>query len=133
MTGMGSNKTSIAIGVSVISVSMLFILAMIKWPDYPKDGTIKGNLYYVTVASVMYILSVIGLIMSERIWTKIGFSVGVAVFSTNLYTELFLDPLHWGQLNFWMILLLAANLMLTVFIIEKIKSLRKNGNNSRNT
>ena len=73
-------------------VTSVFAVGMIAWPKFPEDGTLLGNLYYVTTSSVLYALSVIVFIAANSFWWKVGSAIGMSVFGVNLYVELYLDP-----------------------------------------
>lgn len=115
-------KNDIAMCILSITIPLVFIIGMVKWPDFPKDGTWKGNLYYVCTAGTLYMMSVVAFIAAKtRLW-KIGSCFGIAIFGVNLYVELYLDPTHWTNWNMALVLVVSFNTLLTVFIIEKLKS-----------
>lgn len=122
-----SNKADISIGILIVSVTSIFALGMIFWPYMPKDSKVLSNLYYICTSSALYMGSVIWFLMAETKWVKFASCFGMATFSVNVFVELFLDPRHWTAWSGWLILIVAANLFLSVSIIEKLKS-KRNGN-----
>ena len=126
-----SNKKDIALFVAITTISAVFVLGMIYWPEMPKDDKVLKNLYYVTTASVLYMLSWIVLIMASNIWVKAASCLGVGVFSVNLYIELFLDPTHWTKWNWWLVVFVSVNMFLSVLIVEYLKR-NKDGRNRNN-
>lgn len=97
---------------------------MIMWPYFKEVGTnrITKNLYYVTTSFTMYMLSFVFMLFSRTYWMKVAASICLSVFGVNLYIELFLDPKHWTDWDFWAIIVFAANMVLSFTIIEKIKA-----------
>ena len=98
---------------------------MIAWPKFPEDGTLLGNLYYVTTYSVLYALSVIVFIAANSFWWKVGSAIGMSVFGVNLYVELYLDPKKWTSWDATLIIVVPLNTLLVMFITEKLKSWQK--------
>jgi len=125
MTVMAKNKSNIqelAMALSSFSIASIFAISMIKWPDFPKDGTWIGNLYYVSTASVLYIMSVLLFICANSFWWKVGSAFSMAIFGVNLYVELYLDPTNWTNWDLWLVVIVSFNTLLVVFITEKLKS-----------
>lgn len=125
MTVMAKNKSNIqelAMALSSFSIASIFAISMIKWPDFPKDGTWIGNLYYVSTASVLYIMSVLLFICANSFWWKVGSAFSMAIFGVNLYVELYLDPTNWTNWDLWLVMIVSFNTLLVVFITEKLKS-----------
>lgn len=125
MTVMDKKESNIqgwAMALSSIAIASIFAISMIKWPDYPKDGTWIGNLYYVSTASVLYIMSVLLFICANSFWWKVGSAFSMAVFGVNLYVELYLDPTNWTSWDLWLVIIVSFNTLLVVFITEKLKS-----------
>jgi len=125
MTVMAKNKSNIqelAMALSSFSIASIFAISMIKWPDFPKDGTWIGNLYYVSTASVLYIISVLLFICANVIWWQVGSAFSMAIFGVNLYVELYLDPTNWTNWDLWLVVIVSFNTLLVVFITEKLKS-----------
>ncbi len=107
----------------MIFIVSVFVFGMLKWPEYKESHIpIAKNLYYVTVSSVMYILSFTVLLLVRGFWAKVGASIALSVFGVNLYVELFLDPQNWGKWDMWLVVAVAVNLFVTNVIIEKIKT-----------
>lgn len=127
-----ANKKNIALSVAMIAISAVFVLGMIYWPKMPKDDKVLRNLYYITTASVLYMMSWVILAIANSIWLKAASCLGIGVFSVNLYVELFLDPRNWTSWNWWLILFVAGNMFLSICIIEKLKSKRDGGNRNNN-
>ena len=117
-----SNIQGWAMALSSITIASVFAISMIKWPDYPKDGTWIGNLYYVSTASVLYIMSVLLFICANSFLWKVGSAFSMAVFGVNLYVELYLDPTNWTSWDLWLVIIVSFNTLLVVFITEKLKS-----------
>lgn len=125
MTVMAKNKSNIqelAMALSSFSIASIVAISMIKWPDFPKDGTWIGNLYYVSTASVLYIMSVLLFICANSFWWKVGSAFSMAIFGVNLYVELYLDPTNWTNWDLWLVMIVSFNTLLVVFITEKLKS-----------
>lgn len=121
MTGMG-NKRDIAVFILIVAIMAIFVLGMIYWPSFKKDGTLLGNLYYVTMSSVLYMSSMVWNLLAQKKIHKIGSYLGMAVFGVNLYVELFLDPTHWTNWSFGLVVCVAANLLLYGIIVDKLKN-----------
>jgi len=117
-----SNIQELAMALSSFSIASIFAISMIKWPDFPKDGTWIGNLYYVSTASVLYIMSVLLFICANSFWWKVGSAFSMAIFGVNLYVELYLDPTNWTNWDLWLVVIVSFNTLLVVFITEKLKS-----------
>ena len=115
--------------LSIISAG-IFLLGMILWPIMPKEHIILGKLYYITGASVLYILSLIIFMLAHTRWMKISSCILLSVFSINLYVELFLDPLNWTKWDFGLIIVVGVKLFLVVSIIERIKQKRNDNSNN---
>lgn len=122
---MGNAKKDISIAIVLLSVSIIFILGMVKWTSFPKDGTLIGNLYYVTVSSVLYTAGVVINILAQSKWTKIASFFLMGVFGWNLYVELFLDPTNWSNFDLGLLVFVTANCTLTGWLIEWLKSKNK--------
>jgi len=118
-----SKVEQLAMGVAALVVPISFAICMIKWPDYPKDGTWIGNLYYVCTASTMYVMSTVFYMMAKKFWVKVATAFCMALFGVNLYVELYLDPTNWTKWDFTLLLAVSANTLLVVFIIEKLKTI----------
>lgn len=116
-----SKGKDIALAIAMIAIGGMYVWSMIFWPDMPKDDKILKNLYYITTASVLYILSWIVFILSNSQWLKGASCIGIGIFSVNLYVELFLDPTHWTKWDFWLIVFVSVNMLLSVRILDKIK------------
>lgn len=125
MIDMVINKKDIAIAVVMLSLCSIFIVGMVKWPEYPKDGTWIGNMYYVTVASVLYFCGVVFNILATTRWVKVASFTVMGVFAWNLYVELFLDPVHWSKLDFGLLVFVTLNTTISGYIIERLKQKRK--------
>lgn len=108
----------------------VFLFGMVYWPDMPKEHLILGKLYYITGASVMYVMSLIIFMLANTRFWKISSCVLLAVFSINLYVELFLDPTNWTKWDFWLIAVVGVKLFLVISIIEKIKQKRNDNRNN---
>lgn len=117
-----SRKKDIALACLIVSISAVFVLGMIYWPSMPKGDKVLRNLYYITTASVLYMMSWVTLIMAHNFWLKGASCIGVGVFSVNLYVEVFLDPRHWTNWSWWLVLFVSVNMFLAVIILEKLKS-----------
>lgn len=126
MTGMADKKNTnieqFAMGLAAFVIPIGFAICMIKWPDYPKDGTWLGNLYYVCVASTLYVMSVIFYMLATTLWAKLTTAFCMAIFGTNLYIEIYLDPTHWSNWSIVLLLVVSLNTLIMVFVIEKLKS-----------
>lgn len=120
---MSDKKRNILFFLAVMSTIGVFMFGMIMWPHYQESGTnkIAKNLYYVTISFTMYMLSFVLMLFARTYWMKVAASLSLATFGVNLYIELFLDPKHWGNWDFWAIVVFAANLILSFTIIEKIR------------
>jgi hypothetical protein len=124
MTGM-DNRRDILVAVLMISLCSVFILGMVYWPMFKKDGTWIGNLYYVTVASVLYFCGVVFNILATTKWVKIASFTVMGVFSWNLYVELFLDATNWSNIDLGLLIFVTLNTTLAGFIIERLKTKKK--------
>ena len=111
--------------ICCLMVTSVFAVGMIAWPKFPEDGTLLGNLYYVTTSSVLYALSVIVFIAANSFWWKVGSAIGMSVFGVNLYVELYLDPKKWTSWDATLIIVVSLNTLLVMFITEKLKSWQK--------
>lgn len=122
-----NKRKDFAIAAVMVVIVAIFAFGMIYWPDMPKDKFVLKNLYYITIASVMYMLSwvVFMVVVNNSVILKVASCLGVAVFSVNLYIEIFLDPTHWTKWNLWLILFVGVNLFLSVSIIEIIRKNKK--------
>jgi len=112
-------------GVCSVMITSVFAFGMIEWPNYPKDGSLLGNLYYITSASVLYALSVLVFIAANSFWWKVGSALSMAIFSVNLYVEVYLDPTKWSSWDATLLIVVSLNTLIMTFIIEKLKSWRK--------
>lgn len=121
MTDMDNKYQDIAMAICCIMLTSVFAFGMIDWPNHPKDGTWIGNLYYVTISSVAYVMSVIIFICAKGFWWKAASAIMMATFCTNLYVELYLDPTHWTNWDMWLLIIVGGNTLLVMFIVEKIK------------
>jgi len=65
--------------------------------------------------------SLISLMQAKARWNKILSALGFAVFGTNLFVEFFGSPEDWSNWDKTMFIVFTLNLMLSIFIIEKIK------------
>lgn len=119
---MGTKGEQILIGILIIAITAVFTLGMIMWPSFPKDGTWVGNLYYVTTSSVLYLLSVVVFMLAKSKVVKAASYLGLAIFSVNLYVELYLDPTNWTAWSLGLIVVVAVNLFFTAAIIERFKN-----------
>jgi len=117
-----SNIEQFAMGIAAFVIPLSFAICMVKWPDYPKDGTWLGNLYYVCTASTLYVMSVIFYMMAQKFWVKITTAFCMAIFAVNLYVEIYLNPTNWSNWSLLLLLVVTGNTLLMVFIIEKLKS-----------
>ena len=70
----------------------------------------------------MYIFSFIVLLMIEKFLIKALSAISFALFGTNLYVEFFGSPEDWTRWDKAMFVAFCANLMLALFIVEKIKN-----------
>lgn len=122
MTVMDKKYQDIAMGICCLMITSVFAFGMIDWPNHPKDGTWIGNLYYVTITSVAYIMSVLIFICANSFWWKVGSSIMMSVFGINLYVELYLDPTNWTKWDMWLLIIVGGNTLLVMLIVEKIKS-----------
>ena len=122
---MGKKTKDIAMCVCCLMVTSVFAFGVIAWPEFPEDGTWVGNLYYVTTSSVLYALSVIVFISANSFWWKVGSVIGMSVFATNLYVELYLDQKNWTNWDGTLIIVVSLNTLLVMFITEKLKSWQK--------
>ena len=122
---MGSKTKDIAMCICCLMVTSVFAVGMIARPKFPEDGTLLGNLYYVTTSSVLYALSVIVFISANTFWWKVRSAIGMSVFATNLYVELYLDPKNWTKWDATLIIVVSLNTLLVMFITEKLKSWQK--------
>lgn len=118
-----SNIEQFAMGIAAFVIPLSFAICMVKWPDYPKDGTWVGNLYYVCTASTLYVMSVIFYMMAQKFWVKVTTAFCMALFGVNLYVELYLDPTNWTKWDMWLLIIVSGNTLLVVFITEKLKSI----------
>jgi len=119
---MTEKQKDIAFSFVILAMIGTFLFGIIMWPSFQSSkAKIAGNLYYVTVSFVMYIMSFSALILAKGYWSRVAASLLVALFSVNLYIELFLDPKHWTNWDFWAICVLAANLFVSYIILDKIK------------
>ena len=120
---MKEKRNDIAILVSLISVIMVFIFGITQWKKYATSDLLIGkHLYYITVSYVMYALSFISLLQARKMVIKIASSITFALFGTNIYVEFFGNPEDWGQWDKTMFVVFLANLLLRLFIIERIKT-----------
>ena len=122
-----SRKRDMLFAVVLCAMFTLYVLSMIFWPKMPKDVKVLKDLYYITTASVMYMLSwiVFMLCNNEWKWIKGASCLGIGVFSVNLYVEIFLDPTDWSSWDFWLIIFVTINMFLSIRIIDKIKKSKK--------
>lgn len=118
-----SNIEQFEMGIAAFVIPLSFAICMVKWPDYPKDGTWVGNLYYVCTASTLYVMSVIFYMMAQKFWVKVTTAFCMALFGVNLYVELYLDPTNWTKWDMWLLIIVSGNTLLVVFITEKLKSI----------
>lgn len=125
MIDMDTKGEQILIGLLLIAITAVFTLGMIMWPSYPKDGTWIGNLYYVTTSSVLYFLSLVVFMLAKSKIVKAASYLCLAIFSVNLYVELYLDPTNWTAWSLGLIIFVAVNLFLTAAIIERLKKNKK--------
>jgi hypothetical protein len=124
MTGM-DNRRDILVAVLMISLCSVFILGMVYWPMFKKDGTWIGTLYYVTVASVLYFCGVVFNILATTKCVKRASFTVMGVFSWNLYVELFLDATNWSNIDLGLLIFVTLNTTLAGFIIERLKTKKK--------
>lgn len=117
-----SSKKDIALASAILAILAIFAFGMIYWPDMPKNKPVLKDLYYITIASVLYMMSWVIFIIANTKWLKIVSCLGISVFSVNLYVEVFLDPLHWTKWNGILIGFVAINMMISVLILERIKN-----------
>jgi len=119
---MSDKHKDIAMLFVMLFVASIFAFAMVKWPDYmDSEYKVGRQLFYLTVAFVMYVFSFVFLLLSRGFWAKVGSSVAFSVFCVNLYVEIFLDPKNWTDWDMWLIPSVALNLVGSLFLIEKIK------------
>ena len=116
-----SNKKDIGLGMIMLVIVAIFALSMIYWPDMPKNVKVLNNLYYISIASALYMLSWVVFIVAQTPFFKGMSCLGIGVFATNLYIELFLNPKHWTQWDGLLILFVSANLFLSVRLLDKYK------------
>lgn len=120
---MSEKKKGILFFLALVSTIGIFMYGMIMWPSFQEHGSSKlaKNLYYVTISFTMYTLSFVLMLFSKTYLMKVASSLLLSVFGVNLYIELFLDPKHWTNWDFWAIIVFAANMILSFTIIEKIR------------
>ncbi len=117
-----SRKKDIALAASLLAIVGIFAFGMIYWPDMPKDKPVLKDLYYITIASVLYMMSWVIFIIANSVWVKGASCLGIGVFSVNLYVAIFLDPLHWTKWNGLLIGFVSINMLISVLILERIKN-----------
>ena len=102
---------------------MVFIFGITQWKKYTGSHLLIGkHLYYITVSYVMYALSLISLLQASKVAIKIVSSIVFALLGTNIYVEFFGNPENWGQWDKTMFVVFLANLLLSLFIVERIKT-----------
>lgn len=123
----------IASAICLVMILGVFAIGMIYWPNMPKDHKVFRNLYYITTASVLYMLSWLIFIIANNEWLKGASCLGIGIFSVNLYVELFLDPTNWTRWDFWLIIFVSVNMFLSVRLLDKVKNKSKDaGSNNDN-
>ena len=127
MTGIQMRK-EVIIPILLLCLLSVYAFGFFFWPYMPKDVQVLNNIYYISIASVVYGMSIVIFILAAKMAIKIISCIWLAVSGTALYNELFSDPTNWTWWSLGLIIFVAANLFLTVSIIEKTKS--KNGNNN---
>lgn len=120
MIDMGNKKSDIILGLSCLSITMVFMWGMIKWPYFTKDSW-WYNLYYLCTSSALYALSLVINITARTFWFKVGSAAGITVFGMNLYIELFRDPKNWSKFDFVQLIIVGLTSLLVIVIIEKLK------------
>lgn len=109
----------------------VYAFGFFAWPYMPKDVPVLSNLYYLSIASVVYGLSMVIFIGFRGKWTSAISCLWLGLSSAALYNELFLDPTNYTWWSIGLIIFISVNLFLSVLIIEKLK--KKNGSsNNRN-
>lgn len=108
----------------------VYAFGFFAWPYMPKNTPILNNLYYLSIASVVYGLSMVVFLIVTGRKAKVVSCIWLGVSSAALYNELFLNPTHWGWWSAGLVVFISVNLFLSICIIEKLKN--KNGSNHNN-
>jgi hypothetical protein len=117
-----NTKKDIGLAAVMFVIVFIFVFGMVFWTDMPADVKILNNLYYITIATVLYFMSWVIFIIAKTPFLKGMSCLGVGIFSVNIYVELFLNPKHWTQWDGLLVLFVSLNLFLAVRLLEKIKS-----------
>lgn len=98
MTGMESKAKTIISGICCLFVIAIFIYGMSSWQNYSvkKDGTILGNLYYITIASCLMMTGLIIRISAKGLFYKLCGCALYSLFYVNLFIELKRTPTSWN-------------------------------------
>lgn len=119
---MTDKEKDIAAGIMSIFVILVFFFGIYAWKHQPKELVVSGRkLYYVCIASVMYISSFITFMLSKVWWLKAISSSVASVFAVNLYQEWRIKEAVWSNLDYWFIVIICANYFFLYIIIDKLK------------
>lgn len=112
------------IGAAVMSlfVILVFFFGIYAWKNQPKELVVSGRkLYYVCIASVMYMSSFITFMLSKVWWLKAISSSVASVFAVNLYQEWRIKEAVWSNWDYFFIVIVCANYFFLYIIIDKLK------------
>lgn len=112
----------IAAGVMSIFVILVFFFGIYAWKHQPKELMISGRkLYYVCIASVMYMSSFITFMLSKGWWLKAISSSVASLFAVNLYQEWRIGADVWSSWDYWFIVIICGNYFVLYRLIDKLK------------
>lgn len=122
---MNERNKDIAMFLALLSIVSVFLIGMTQWRKYKESRTIIGqHLYYICISYVMYAFSTVAIMCSNSVPTKIISCIAFALFGTNIWIEFYGNPEEWTDWDKGTFLAFAGNLLLALFIVEKIKSNR---------
>jgi len=123
---MSKRTGNIIAGVGMVFVPMIYFFGVYQWKTSNKsdvDEIIKsGNhLYFVSIESAFYALSMCCFLLSKPKWLKVISCVVSSFCAVSLYQEIMYGDDAWTEWSYWFILIVAANYFLFYTIIEKFK------------
>lgn len=122
-------RNKYAIPFALICLLAIYAFGFFGW-RYMPNVAILNNIYYISVASTIYGMSIVIFITAINKLIKIISCLWLGVSSAALYNEIFLDPTNWTWWSAGLVIFVSLNLLLTVSIVEKIKSKNDSSNNN---
>lgn len=119
---MTDKAKDIAIGTMSLFVVAVFFFGIYAWKHQPTELIVKGRkLYYICIASVMYISFFIVFLLAKGWLLKAVSSSVASLFAVNLYQEIMFADKVWDSFSYWFIFIVGLNYFILYMLIDKLK------------